>query len=146
MLPGRSSNELASHGSSQSCGTPSTSARTTERTITSEGRAHVEALVSVLRERGLSARVLPGGAVLAENRALPPTVGDQVAQSLSPGLRQEVLCAALGGDGALWWHWVWSGPTRDAPAEVEPMLPVSNLTAVADRIVAVLALLPEGVS
>lgn len=115
------------------------------KAITSEERAHVEALVAVLNGRGLQARPLSGGVVLAENRAVLPEDADQAARLLNPGLRQEVLCARLDGNGPLWWHWVWSGPTREAPAEVEAMLPASDLTAVADRIVAVLALLPEGV-
>lgn len=40
--------------------------------------------------------------------------------------------------GALWWHWQWSGPTRDAPPEYEPMVPVDNVDEAARRIANVL--------
>jgi hypothetical protein len=112
--------------------------------ITSEARACVEALVSVLTERGLEARALRGGIIRAENHAARPDKDDRMARALYPGLRQEIACAPLDGRGPLWWYWVWSGRTRDASDEWEPLLPVSDLTAVADRIAAVLALRPDG--
>lgn len=42
--------------------------------------------------------------------------------------------------GALWWHWVWSGPTRDAPPEHEPMVPADDVDEAARRIANVLTL------
>ena len=41
--------------------------------------------------------------------------------------------------GALWWHWVWSGPTRDAPWELEPMVPVHQIEEASRRIANVLS-------
>ncbi|MCO6007367.1 hypothetical protein NE236_20515 [Actinoallomurus purpureus] len=39
---------------------------------------------------------------------------------------------------ALWWHWQWSGPTRDASPEYEPMVPVDDVEEAARRIINVL--------
>jgi hypothetical protein len=111
--------------------------------ITSEERAYVDALVTILSRRGLTARAQRGAIVGVENRAACPDENDRVAQALYPGLRQEIACAPLNGTGPLWWHWVWSGPTRDAPSEWEPLVPIGELTAAADRIATVLALRPE---
>ncbi|WP_146779003.1 hypothetical protein [Actinomadura craniellae] len=84
--------------------------------------------------------------MLAENRTALPTEGNHAGRALHPGLRQEVACRPADEDGSLWWHWVWSGPTRDAPDELEPLRPADELTAVADKITAVLALRPENES
>ncbi|GAB3986260.1 hypothetical protein GCM10029978_101310 [Actinoallomurus acanthiterrae] len=40
--------------------------------------------------------------------------------------------------GGLWWHWQWSGPTRDAPLDHEPMVPAENVDEAARRIANVL--------
>ncbi|RAY15261.1 hypothetical protein DPM19_11150 [Actinomadura craniellae] len=99
--------------------------------------------MTALTRRGLSARALRGGVVRAENRTALPAEGNRMGRALHPGLRQEVVCRPADGDGSLWWHWVWSGPTRDAPDELEPLGPAGELTAAADKITAVLALRPE---
>ncbi|WP_433177726.1 hypothetical protein [Actinoallomurus sp. CA-150999] len=39
---------------------------------------------------------------------------------------------------ALWWAWVWSGPTREAPPERELMVPVDDVGEAARRIANVL--------
>jgi hypothetical protein len=39
---------------------------------------------------------------------------------------------------AWWWHWQWSGPTRDAPPEHEPMVPVEDVGEAARRLANVL--------
>ncbi|MCO6010090.1 hypothetical protein NE236_34500 [Actinoallomurus purpureus] len=36
--------------------------------------------------------------------------------------------------GGLWYHWQWSGPTRDAPPEYEPMVPVEDVDEAARRL------------
>ena len=41
---------------------------------------------------------------------------------------------------AVYWHWVWSGPTPDAPPELEPMVPAGDVDEAARRIVNVLRL------
>ena len=40
--------------------------------------------------------------------------------------------------GSLWWHWQWSGPTRTAPPEHEPMVPTDDVEEAARRIANVL--------
>ncbi|GAA4608252.1 hypothetical protein GCM10023195_32180 [Actinoallomurus liliacearum] len=40
--------------------------------------------------------------------------------------------------GGLWWHWQWSGTTRDAPSEYEPMVPAEDVDEAGRRIVNVL--------
>ncbi|WP_345440195.1 hypothetical protein [Actinoallomurus vinaceus] len=40
----------------------------------------------------------------------------------------------------LYWHWVWPGPTRDAPPELEPMVPADDVDEAARRVVTVLRL------
>ncbi|MCO5994187.1 hypothetical protein [Actinoallomurus rhizosphaericola] len=39
---------------------------------------------------------------------------------------------------ALWWHWVWPGPTRDDPPEYEPMVGADDVDEAARRITNVL--------
>ncbi|WP_146778722.1 hypothetical protein [Actinomadura craniellae] len=63
---------------------------------------------------------------------------------MSPGLRQDIACLRRDdAGGALWWHWVWSGPTRDAPGELEPLCPADEIETAAERITRVLALLVQ---
>jgi hypothetical protein len=40
--------------------------------------------------------------------------------------------------GAWWWHWQWSGPSRDAPPEYEPMVPADDVDEAARRLANVL--------
>ncbi|GAA3219985.1 hypothetical protein [Actinocorallia longicatena] len=63
-------------------------------------------------------------------------------RAMNPGLRQEVTCQPDAA-GVPWWFWVWQGPTRDAPGELEPLCPAANLEWAAERITRVLAM-PEG--
>ncbi|GAA4630071.1 hypothetical protein GCM10023196_053920 [Actinoallomurus vinaceus] len=43
--------------------------------------------------------------------------------------------------GGPWWHWQWSGPTRDGPPEHEPMVPVGDVEEAARRISNVLSVI-----
>jgi hypothetical protein len=48
--------------------------------------------------------------------------------------------------GVLWWWWVWSGPTRDAPPEYEPMVAVEDVDEAVRRLANVLRVAePAGV-
>ncbi|GAA4632949.1 hypothetical protein GCM10023196_068530 [Actinoallomurus vinaceus] len=42
--------------------------------------------------------------------------------------------------GALFWHWAWSGPSRDAPPELEPMVAADDVEEAARRIITVLSI------
>lgn len=101
-------------------------------------RQSFTALSDALTARGLEVRVLSGGTLEVRNRAAEPPEGDRMGRALSPGLRQEVACRRHIG-GSLWWFWVWSGMTRSAPAELEPLCPVGGVETAAERIVRVLA-------
>jgi hypothetical protein len=100
---------------------------------------HVELLVRALERRGFTAEAVGAATVRAANHAVGPAEGDPLAASLSPGLSQTVLCRP-GEDGRLMWWWVWSGPTREAPSEYEPLGPATEIDATADRIARVLRL------
>ncbi|TYB49323.1 hypothetical protein [Actinomadura chibensis] len=77
---------------------------------------------------------------MAMNPDGEPAPDDPQGQMMSPGLRQEVRCRPHGPDGDLWWHWVWSGPTRNAEPELEPLCPLREPERAAERIGRVLAL------
>jgi hypothetical protein len=78
------------------------------------------------------------GAVRVWNPAGEADPNDRRGQLMSPGLRQEVQCGRR-ADGGLWWFWVWSGPTRKSPPDLEPLCPIDETEKAADRIVKVLA-------
>ncbi|MWA00081.1 hypothetical protein F8568_006765 [Actinomadura sp. LD22] len=95
------------------------------------------ALVEALGRRGLDARLCGHGVVRASNPAGEPDPDDPFGALMHPGLRQEVLCHRR--DGALWWLWVWTGPTRQSPPELEPLCPAAETDKAAERIARVLA-------
>ncbi|WP_252847400.1 hypothetical protein [Actinoallomurus purpureus] len=97
----------------------------------------VRGLAAALAGRGLAAETVGSHMVWAVNRAADGD--DPVGAAMSPGLRQAVMCRP-DEDGRLLWWWVWSGPTRDAPSEYEPLGPVTDVDTAADRIAAVLRL------
>ncbi|WP_412519461.1 hypothetical protein K8Z49_15945 [Actinomadura madurae] len=90
-----------------------------------------------LERRGLVARVMGHGAVRVRNPAGEPVPGVAQGQGFGPGLGQEVVCRRR--DGVLWWLWVWSGPTRQSPPELEPLCPVADAAVAVERITRVLA-------
>lgn len=109
-----------------------------------EWRDAASALIAALDSRGLVAKPWGQGAVMAVNREGEPAPDNDIGQAMSPGLRQEVRCSPHGPEGALWWHWVWSGPTRTSEPELEPLCPLWDTEHAADRIRFVLALSEPG--
>lgn len=95
------------------------------------------ALVEALKRRGLDAQVYGHGAVRASNPAGEPDPDDPRGALMHPGMQQEVLCRRH--EGVLWWLWVWAGPTRQSPPELEPLCPLLETDTAADRIARVLA-------
>lgn len=66
---------------------------------------------------------------------------DGVVEVRNPGdTRMTQPLALREHEGRLHWHWVWSGPSRDAPPEYEPMVPVDDVEEAARRIGRVLAI------
>ncbi|WP_344409246.1 hypothetical protein, partial [Actinomadura nitritigenes] len=106
-----------------------------------EWRDAALALVAALDQRGLVASPYGHGAVRATNPDGEPDPDNPLGQLMHPGMRQEVRCRPYGPAGELWWHWVWSGPTRDAEPELEPLCPLWEADVAADRIHRVLALI-----
>ncbi|GAA0287127.1 hypothetical protein GCM10009527_098120 [Actinomadura nitritigenes] len=96
------------------------------------------ALVALLAARGLGAVVLAHGAVRVWNPAGEADASDKLGQAMSPGLRQELQCGRR-ADGVLWWFWVWSGPTRQSPPDLEPLCPIGDAETAAARVDKVLA-------
>ncbi|MEO3829916.1 hypothetical protein [Actinomadura sp. B10D3] len=107
------------------------------RTVDGAWRPAALALVAELERRGLLARVMGHGALRVRNPAGEPDPGDPQGQGFGPGLGQEVVCRRR--DGVLWWLWVWSGPTRTSPPELEPLCPVADAAVAVERITRVLA-------
>jgi hypothetical protein len=100
--------------------------------------SRLEALAAALAERGLIAEPFATKMVWAKNGAAEPQHSDPQAV-MSPGLRQTVVCQPDDA-GRLSWFWVWSGPTREAPSELEYLGPAELITETADRIARVLRL------
>ncbi|MCP2337189.1 hypothetical protein [Actinomadura rupiterrae] len=97
------------------------------------------ALVVELLARGLVAKVRGHGAVWARNPAGEPAPDDLVGAAMSPGLSQEVWCRPRWPERDLWWWWAWAGPSREDPAELEPLCPVAESVRAAEVIARVLA-------
>jgi hypothetical protein len=98
----------------------------------------LEALAAALTDRGLVAEAFGARMVWAKNGAADPPSSDPRAP-MSPGLRQTVLCQPHDA-GRLAWFWVWSGPTREAPSELEYLCPAEHIGQAADHIARVLCL------
>lgn len=96
----------------------------------------VDALVAALTQRGLVAEASADAMVVAKNSAADPDEDDPLAL-ISPGLRQTITCQA-DETGQLSWFWAWSGPTPDAPPELEYLGPAGYIGETADRIARVL--------
>ncbi|GAB3958035.1 hypothetical protein GCM10029978_001980 [Actinoallomurus acanthiterrae] len=100
----------------------------------------LEALTAALTRRGLVAEAFGTRMVWVKNPAADASGGDPRAAAMSPGLRQSVVCQRDGDSGRLAWFWVWSGPTRDAPSELEYLCPAEYVEQAANRITHVLRL------
>ncbi|MCW2948225.1 MAG: hypothetical protein JWR24_4942 [Actinoallomurus sp.] len=93
-------------------------------------------LMPLLMRQGLRVVAQRNGFVEVRNPSGNRTT-DPLGRVLNPGMKQSI---ALGDrDGVLWWHWVWSGVTRDAPPEYEAMCPADDLDEVARQLANVLA-------
>jgi hypothetical protein len=67
------------------------------------------------------------------------TDGSPLARAYgNAGLMQRILLAR--NEGEPYWFWEWSGPSRGAPPEYEPIAPAGDIEQVAERITRVLAL------
>ena len=87
-------------------------------------KAHALKLAPLLIRAGLNVAVRLDGVVEVRDPRDP-----RMTQPLVLRERQD----------ALWWCWQWSGPTRDAPPEHEPMVPVVEVYEAARRIANVLS-------
>ncbi|MFD0900570.1 hypothetical protein [Actinomadura sediminis] len=105
-----------------------------------EGHSAALALAKEVQARNLEVVAVRAGSVRVRNPAGEPDQDDPQGQAFSPGLRQEVV-SRLWTDGVLWWFWVWSGPTRNSCAELEPLCPADDVVTAADRLAKVLAVL-----
>jgi hypothetical protein len=98
-------------------------------------------LAPLLIRQGLQVSVRRDGYVEVRNpRGSQST--DPVGRALNPGMRQ--LVTLTDHDGTLWWAWAWSGPARDAPPEIEPMVPAGEIEEAARRIGKVLYVSLDG--
>ena len=108
----------------------------TETTTVLPEEHFIEALSRALVARKLEVHTQAGARVRAKNAA---TAGSGPAgEALNPGLSQTVECSTAEADGRLWWWWLWSGPTRDAPPELAPLGPADEIDRAAARIARVL--------
>jgi hypothetical protein len=108
-----------------------------------DSERYVNALGEELMRRGFAVITRAGHMISARNRAADPPPGDARARLMSRGLIQPVVCGPREGDQELWWFWVWSGPTRDAPPEYEALCPAAEIDTAAEKIARVLAVRDE---
>jgi hypothetical protein len=88
-------------------------------------------LSPLLIRQGLQVTVQRDGFIEVRNpRGSQST--DPVGRALNPGMRQ--LITLIDHGGVLHWAWAWSGPARDAPPELEPMVPAGEIDEAARRI------------
>jgi hypothetical protein len=86
--------------------------------------------------RGLVLKLAP---LLLRDGLIVAVRRDGVVEVRNPGdTRMTQAIVVRKHQDALWWWWVWSGPTRDAPPEYEPMVPVEDVDEAARRLANVL--------
>lgn len=91
----------------------------------------VQRLAPLLIRHGLQVTVQRDGFIEVRNpRGSMAT--DPLGRALNPGMKQ--LITLMNHHGVLHWAWAWSGPTRDAPPEIEPMVPAGEIEEAARRI------------
>jgi hypothetical protein len=91
-------------------------------------------LAALLKPHGLTVTAQRDGTIVVRNPAGVAT--DPRGMALYPGLSQRVTLRE--DEGGLWWCWLWPRPTRDAPLDVEPMVPIEDTAEAVRRIAAVL--------
>jgi hypothetical protein len=99
----------------------------------------IEMLLDELRLRGLSAEAFGANMVRAANRAAEPSHDDPRA-TLSPGLRQTLICRPDEENRPGWW-WIWIG--SDGDPEYEWLCPGVQPGTAADAVARVLAVRPD---
>jgi hypothetical protein len=105
---------------------------------TPELEALIAALSAALTDQGLEVQRQPRCQIRARNTSAAGI--DPMGKALNPGLSQTVTFGTNDADGRVWWWWLWSGPTRDAPLEAELLCPADDVKTAARRISRVLAL------
>lgn len=100
---------------------------------------YVRDLVTALVDRGLLAEARGPRTVYARNGAADPSEDDGRGAAMGPRLRQTVRCEQ-DESGRTAWFWVWAGPTRDSPPELEYLGPAAEIDHAADRVTLVLRL------
>jgi hypothetical protein len=98
-------------------------------------RTRLNDLAAALMAHGLKVRV-GKTALVAKNPAASDT-DDPRGKILNPGLSQDVALATH-DDHTLHWYWCWTGPTRDAPLEMEYMCTAEDIDQAATKISGVL--------
>lgn len=91
-------------------------------------------LAPLLERHGLTVTAQRDGTIVVRNPGGGAT--DPQGHQLHPGLNQRITLRP--DEGELWWCWMWPGPTRDAPLDVEPMVPLADTAEAARRIATVL--------
>jgi hypothetical protein len=99
-------------------------------------------LETALTARGLTVRVEPDHwSLVAKNEAAEPeNPRDPLAIAYGPAKLVQRVQLATDATGALRWYWQWSGPSRDAPHEYEPLCPAAAIAEATERVARVLAL------
>jgi hypothetical protein len=122
-----------------------------EARISGEGDAAVrQAAVKGLRDLSASLTTRGFKVIVEEKRwsvvavneaAAPEDPHDPLALAYgSAKLVQRVRLAPHPHNGTLYWFWQWSGETREAPPEYQPLCPAHAIAEATERIFRVLAL------
>jgi hypothetical protein len=114
--------------------------------VKDEAKGRLRELETALTARGFTVRVEETRwSLVAVNKAVEPDdPRDPLAIAYGSTKLVQRVALATDATGALCWFWQWSGPTRDAPSEYEPLGPAAGIADAADRITRVLALAGQG--
>lgn len=91
-------------------------------------------LAPLLERHGLTVVLGRDATIEVRNPAAAAT--GPLGHALHPGLTQRIVVRE--DEGGLWWCWLWPGPERGGPPDVEPMVPVEDGGEAARRIAVVL--------
>jgi hypothetical protein len=123
---------------------PPTTAPTDPTTVALATRL-LHQLGIALTDRDLRVRVQSHDwSVVATNEAptTPDGPPDPLAAAYGPVKLTQRVTLALNARGHLWWHWQWSGPTRGAPPEYQPLCLAQAIAEATERVTRVLAPAP----